>query len=399
MILKWRHIGAAMAGFLLSANVHLMPWAASSPRGTDLLGGLFMVWIIVRLARGRQRTGPLVVAGLALVMPMVWVVLGLNAGHASTVLGSARWLPAAAWAVALPTLLADPPDRDRFAWGLLAGCGVGVGVLALQIAGLEPLLRATGLSSAGANFHHFVGGSQRMPGLHGQHNASATVISLAVPVAMYLYFRGRTGWPLVAMALVGFLAASHVTSTRGPVVAMVPTLVYAFVASRQVARGVLLGTAVLAILLPVIVVVGPPGGWSRWRDGAAIAANSGERAASTAGAAELALEHPFGLGQVRGQEALYDRTSSIATHNAFAQAALHWGMPMALVILLGILGSMALGPRGVGRPYLVEGMLACQTAGVFMFEEHLNNPTFMILAMWMMVTAATARRARAAAED
>ena len=64
---------------------------------------------------------------------------------------------------------------------MLAGCAVGVGVLMMQMAGLESLLRLVGLSSAGAAFHHYVGNSLRMPGLHGHHNASATVISLPCP--------------------------------------------------------------------------------------------------------------------------------------------------------------------------------------------------------------------------
>jgi len=36
---------------------------------------------------------------------------------------------------------------------------------------------------------------------------------------------------------------------------------------------------------------------------------------------------------------------------------------------------------------LLEGALAFHTAGVFMFEEHLNNPTFVILTAWFVVTA------------
>ena len=387
-----------LAGFLLTANIYFMPWSASSPRGTDVFGMVFALWIVARLARGRQRPGPLVAAGLALIMPVVWLVLGVAAGDAATVVASARWLPAAAWAVALPALLPDAAAKDRFAWGMLAGCAVGVGVLMMQMAGLESLLRLVGLSSAGAAFHHYVGNSLRMPGLHGHHNASATVISLAVPVVMHLYFRGRCRLPVVGLALLGFLAAAHVTSTRGPVVAMIPTLAYAFVGARQAARGVLLGVGVMSVLLPLLVVVGPPGGWSRWRDPSAISANSNERFTSTAGAVDLAFNHPLGLGVTRGEDILFDRTGSSATHNAFAQAALKWGMPLALAVLLGVLGAVALGPLGAGRPHMLEGLLACQTAGVFMFEEHLNNPTFMILAMWMMVVTATARRrGRAAA--
>ncbi len=248
-----------------------------------------------------------------------------------------------------------------------------------------------GLSSSDSAYYHYVFYSVRIPGLHGQHNASATIISLAIPAVFFLYFRRKCSLAVVMGTLLGFLVALHLTSTRSPLIVAIPAVVYAFVAAHEAGRGVILGAVLLAVVVPLVAVVGPPGGWSRWSDTEAIHANAGERANSTLGAMELAIGNPAGFGVTRGKEQLADATGSLATHNAFLQASVHLGMPLALAVLAGMIAVILRGLGGPDGPLFLEGLLAFQTAGVFMFEEHLNNPSFVILACWFVVAAATNR--------
>lgn len=377
-----------LAGFVLTVNFYLLPTVPASPRATDLVGVLLAVWIVMRLAAGRQQSGPLVLLGLLSLMPASWFVLSLMDGDAATATQAGRWLVAVPWAAALAALVSDREQRIRFAWGLVVGGGVNVAVVLLQWAGFEGMLRLVGLSSSQSEYYHFVARTVRLPGLHGQHNASATVLSLAVPAAFFLYFRRRCPLPALLAVLAGFLVVLHLTSTRSPLVVAVFTVGYAFVAARQFARGLVIGAVLLAVVVPLLVVYGPPGGWSRWRDASAINANAGERVESNRGAVTLSMEHPLGLGVTQGKEHLHDAVGIRATHNAFLQAAVYLGLPLGLMVLVALVTVAVRGLGGRDGPLMLEGALAFQTAGVFMFEEHLNNPTFVILAAWFVVVAA-----------
>ncbi len=377
-----------LAGFVLTVNFYLLPTVPASPRATDLVGAMLAVWLVMRLAAGRQDPRPLVILGAAALFPAGWLVLSLVDSDPTTVTQAGRWLVAVPWAVALSVMLSGRVERERFAWGLVIGGGVNVAVVLLQWAGFEGLLRLVGLSSSQSEYYHYVAQTVRLPGLHGQHNASATVLSLAVPAVFFLYFRRRCRLPVLMAVLAGFLVVLHLTSTRSPLVIAVLTVVYAFVAARQFARGFVIGSVLLAVIAPLLVIYGPPGGWSRWRDASAISANAGERVESNRGAVVLSIEHPLGLGVTQGKEALHDAVGIRATHNAFLQASVYLGLPLGLALLVAMTVVSVRGLGGRDGPFMLEGLLAFHTAGVFMFEEHLNNPTFVILAAWFLVVAA-----------
>jgi hypothetical protein len=396
MIPLLRQHATWLAGFVLMVNLYLVPTVPSSPRATDLAGLLLAVWVLTRLAGGRQDPRPLLLLGLVCLFPAGWLVLSLIDGDPATVVQAGRWLVAVPWAAALGALLTGDDQRSRFAWGLVWGGAVNVAVVLLQWAGFESLLRLVGLSSAQSEYYHYVAQMVRLPGLHGQHNASATVLSLAVPAVFYLYFRRRCRLTVLLAVLVGFLVVLHLTSTRSPLVVAVLTVGYAFVAARQIGRGLVIGTVLLALLVPLLVVYGPPGGWSRWRDASAVTANAGERLESNRGAVALAIQHPLGLGVTAGKDRLHDTVGIRATHNAYLQAALFLGLPLGLVVLVSPAVVALRGLGGRDGPLFLEGALAFHTAGVFMFEEHLNNPTFVILAAWFVVVAARGMRRRIA---
>ncbi len=382
-----------LLGFLLCANLYLVPTLATSPRATDAMAVVLALWALRRLAKGRLPLGVLSLLAAANILPAVWLVLSLLDPDLPTIAQSLRWLFALPWALALIVLLAAEDDRRRFAWGLVAGCWVNVVVVVLQSMGIEGPLRLVGLSSSDAVYHHYVYNQVRLPGMHGHHAASSAIISLMVPASLYLYFRQHGGLAIPLLALGGFLIALNLTSTRSPLIIAAITLAYAFVVARQFGRGFLFGLIGIAVLVPAILVFGPPGGRNRWEDALALQANAGERFDSNFASADLALQHPLGLGVTGGKDALYDLSGITATHNAYLQAAVFMGLPLALLLATTVVVVALRGLQGPRHPDMLVALLAFHTAGLFLFEEHLNNPTFVILASWF-VAAAVRRQPR-----
>ena len=381
-----------LAGFLMSVNVYLVPPLANSPRALDLAGLALGAWLVHGLARGRVPARPLVLAGLTALAPLTWLFFGFLGGDSASVNQTLRWLLALPWALALLAVLDNEDRARRLAWGLIAGGAVNVAVIVLQTAGLDAPLRAVGLSATDAAFHHWVGHVRRIPGLHGHHSSSSAVVSLMVPAVLYLYFRGQCRLVALLGVLAGLALALHLTSTRSPIVVTSVTVVYAAAAARRVGRVVLVGFVLLTVVAPLVVVYGPPGGWSRWRNVEAVGSNIDERLETNVGSLRLIAANPQGLGVAEGKAQLTDATALRATHNAFLQAALFFGAPLGILALLGLGGAVLRGLRGPESPFFLPGLLACQTAGLFMFEEHLNNPTFVVLCCWCIVALGWAPR-------
>lgn len=376
-----------LAGFLLSVNFYVIPFLATSPRATDLGGLALGIWVVIQLARGQQKPLPLAVIGLLALSPLIWMFFNLIDGDMRSGVLSARWLLAMPWAVAMFQIQNQGQFQERFAWGLLIGGGVNVLVLLLQLFGFESILQMVGLSSSGANYTHAVAHQIRIPGLHGQHNASTSVTSLLVPAGFFLYFRGRISLVVLLASLLGLLVAINITSTRSPMLVTITTISFALATARRWKLSFGLATVILTFIIPLVLVYGPPGGWARWKNTEALISNASERQDSSLGALALSLEHPQGLGFTQGQIQLNDKTGLRATHNAFLQATLVWGLPFGLMILLGLISAVLAGMQGMNSPYFLVSLLAIHLSGLFMFEEHLNNPTFTILAAWLVGVA------------
>jgi len=268
---------------------------------------------------------------------------------------------------------------------------VGTVVIVLQWLGFEQMLQMAGLSSTHAEYHHYVALTVRIPGMHGQHNASSSVVSLLVPAAFYLFYTGRLRLPALSGILFALLVTLHLTSTRSPLIVAVLTIGFASVLAKRVGRSLLIAFFLVSVLVPVVAVYGPPGGWARWRNLEALNSNATERLDSTLGAAELSITHPWGWGAKLGQRMLSEKTGIGATHNAFLQTSLVFGLVQGMILLLGFVVLILRGTGGADGPYFLPSLLAFHTAGLFMFEEHLNNPTFIILAAWVILAAFTGR--------
>lgn len=382
-----------LLGFFLVANTFLVPSLTTSPRATDLLGLLLGLWLLVRADRRGLPAGPLAALMLAVLFPLIWLGWGLLEGQSGTVTQAARWLLAVPWAMALLEICRDETARERLAWGVIVGGGMAVAVVVLQFIGMNAILQRLGLSPADAAFHHYVYHQVRIPGMHGHPNSSSAVISLIAPAVMFLYLRGRAPILLPIGGLLAVMLAMHLTSSRSPLIVTVPVVLLALAVSRQPRRAILLAVAGLLGLTAFLAVFGLPGGAVRWGDLLALQANIDERLTSNLAALSLILEHPLGMGVVGGQDAMLDHGAFSATHNAFLQSGLFFGLPLTLMLLGTIavhLWRLVTDPREIS---LWPGLMAAQTAGLFMFEEHLNNPGFVILACWLLVSAAAAPQA------
>ena len=387
MTIRSEKVWPFLAGFLLSVNLYVIPFLATSPRATDLGGLVLGLWVVFQLARGNQKPLPLATIGLLALSPLIWLFFNLLDGDMRSGVLSARWLLAMPWAVALFQVQKKDHYQEHFAWGLVIGGAVNVLVLLLQLFGFESVLQMVGLSSSGANYSHAVAHQIRIPGLHGQHNASTSVTSLLVPAGFFLYFRGRMSLVVLLASLLGLLVAINVTSTRSPMLVTITTIAFALATARRWKLSIGLASVILAFVIPLVLVYGPPGGWARWKNTEALISNASERQDSSLGALALSLENPQGLGFTQGQIQLNDKTGLRATHNAFLQASLVWGLPFGLMILLGLISAVLAGMRGTQSPYFLVSLLAIHLSGLFMFEEHLNNPTFTILAAWLVAVA------------
>lgn len=386
--LPWLRSGSWWLGFLVVVNLYLIPWSGSSPRGTDALGAALAVWIMVRAHRRGVRALPLAALGVANALPLFWFALSILDGDRATTILAARWLLAIPYALATIELTRSTRDLERFAWGLIAGCGVNVGVVALQSLQLDAVLKPLGISRADQDELTWVGKQFRLPGLHRHYGASSAVTSLIVPPALWLYLRGRHGLWLPVAALGGLAFTLHVTFTRSPLVVAAVVVAVALLTARNARRSIVLAALLAAIGLPAMAVIGPPGGTLRWLDEAAFEANALERFRSTWAGVTLALENPWGLGEAEARVRLGDATSLSATHNAFVQAAMVFGLPLALILLTSIV-HLAWGVlRGAATDGYLLALLALQLAGLFLFEEHLNNPTFLVMVSWMVAASA-----------
>ena len=387
MTIKNEKLFPFLVGFFLTVNLYLAPFLATSPRATDLGGLLLGCWVLIRLASGQQRPQPLATVGLVALVPIIWLFFSLLNGDSPTAVLTARWILAVPWALALLVIIREDHSLEMLAWGLVIGCLVNVLVIILQWLGFESLLQLIGMSSSGANYTQFVSHQVRIPGLHGHHNASSSVISLLVPAAFFLYFRHKMKLSLLLGGLLGLLIALHLTSTRSPLLVSISTILFASAMARKMRQSILIGTVLLGFLVPLVAVYGPPGGWARWKNTEALISNASERADSALGALSLSVDNPQGLGITQGHIQLVEKTGIRATHNAFLQATLVWGIPFGILVTLGLILAVVRGFGGGNSGFFLPSLVAFHLCGLFMFEEHLNNPTFIVLTVWIIQVA------------
>ncbi len=384
--MRWRSAVPWILGFVVVANVYVLPGLDNSPRALDLLSIIALAWLVWRLAgRGLPPVSLGMLAVLNL-MPAIWFGVAAATGKTATLLLTARWLLGVPMACALLVAAREPAGRVRLAWGLWWGLALNVAVLALQWFGRFDWTRAAGLAASDSVLSD-LDEVLRYPGMHGHANASSAVASLIAPVGLYLYFQGRARLWVPIVSLLLLLASGHITSSRSPLIigGIVSLLMIGL--ARQPRRTLRLAVGLGAVVLPVFAWLGPPGGQVRWEDQGNITVNRTERLASNREALRLIGDHPLGSGVEGVGNDLSDLLDNPSTHNALLELAADFGLPMSLVIALLLLALAGRLARGTTAPLALESALALQILGLFFFEEHGNNPTFIALTSWLVATA------------
>ena len=386
-------------GFFLVVNATLLSSGGGSVRATDLIAIALIPYLLLRASGGRIPWVPLAAAGILVFLPVAWTGLSILGVTDRATLGQgARWILAVPWALVLLDLAHSEPERTRFIKGLAIGCAFNVFVVMAQYLGIDGPLQRLGLSSFGTRLV-WVGEQLRMPGLHGAPSSSSAVISLIAPATLWLYLRDRASilWPVF-----GFAAAAiglHLTSSRSPLLMILLSTGLALLVTINRRRSLSLWALGLGVGLPLLVLVGPPGGWVRWTDTSDAMLNVSDRLLSNFSSLDLALRHPLGMGVEEGRRALFADTGIQATHSAWLQSALVFGLPLALAIMVVLITALWRLRYGWKSDAFWPALVAFHLSGLFFFEEHLNNPTFVILTVWLATEAVSSRRRASAPQS
>lgn len=380
---------AWMLGFVMLCSPYLIPGADEAPRATDALAGVLVGAGALALLKGRS----LRVDTLARLLPVA-IVVPLWVLHDHLVFGelpgavAARWLLAVPYAYALRECARRDDTRTALGLGIFWGAVANLGVVALQKAGYADLAVTLGLSSPRFKMWWAAVGntiSVRPTGMWGHPNAASGVTAIGFPIICGLIDEGRVRarWMVPALALVA--VSSQMTLTRSGLV--ISALVFlAWLLTRPgTLRQRASAVGALGLTALVVIIVGPPGGWERWTDSGS-ATNASERGQATVEAFSLMLTNPLGLG-VDYAATLMDRVGIPATHNAWMALGLTAGLPLVLVALVPLVTHAVM----LLRRRRIEGWLALQLLGLFMFEEYFRLSPVIIAVLWLVATPRPAR--------
>lgn len=388
-----------LLGFFLIANFYPTLFLEQGPRVTDVLGALLGFWLLWRYATTGVRAKPFIALALIGSVPSLWILLAFF-GETSSIVMSVRWLLAIPWAYALWTVARDPQQRTSLAWGLWWGCVFNAAVLLVQFLGFVDLTQTIGLAYPNVDLisiYDDLGTSSRdrIPGMHGHPNGTAAVVSLVIPVGLYLYYaRAARIWIVVASLCI-LLVGTEFTYTRSALLVSFATMIVVFAVSLASRRTLTLAALLVYAGLPALAWLGPPGGWERWLEPTSIETNSSIRLLSNAESLRISLENPLGLGVEGGRAAL--RSAGFeATHNAFLQVAAIYGLLFAVFILLLMLVLALRVFEGMQTGRALEVLLAVQLFGLFFWEEHFNSPTIIVLTSWLVAASAACLGSRLA---
>lgn len=381
-------VGAWALGFFVMVNLYVLPSHPRSPRVSDVVGLLLGIGSCFHLARSGVSRSRFAISSMLLAFPALWAIIGLVKNDVNTVVQSIRWGLALPWAWVLERGWLRKVFREAFMRGLFWGAGLNVLVLVMQAAGLDELTRSLGLAALD-EVAPSVHGRIRLSGVHGHPNASMGVISLVIPAALALTLgmRRSQAWLIAAVGML--FVGSSFTLTRSPLLVSAFSLAIGLLLNLRYRKTLVSALTIVVLGSLALLTGGPPGGWERWLDASNVA-NSLGRVATNVEAMKLLLLHPLGVGDSV-------RTAALgATHNAFLQVGLVFGLPFAIFLTTGLAFASL---RSLRKETRTIGMLAVHVFGLFLWEDHLNNPTFIVLSSWLLVSGLlSSRRSVTAAE-
>jgi hypothetical protein len=302
-------------------------------------------------------------------------------GMATTNL-SLRWIELTVLALALFFINNNPARCACFAFGLILGSSANCLILWLQSLGFSTELIRLGL--AYPNFDRLWAGRtmERYSGLHGHPNGAAAVIALCVPAMIALTIEFRKTLLLAVIAILICVPAALLTYSRSAFLVSLALLIFWFFRLRSSNRLIITGFTLVTAAL--IFFVAAPSLSERWAVDASSEGNAATRWETTQQSAEAILNSPFGLGSDFENGFSRDNQLSLsvlATHNAFTHLGLSGGLPIMILVLASLIAAAS----SLRTSNDLKAWLALYLLGIFFFEEHLRNPTFIVLTLWLVL--------------
>ncbi|MBP2659992.1 MAG: hypothetical protein H6Q69_3024 [Firmicutes bacterium] len=360
-----------LLGFLVFFNFYIvMIPIAKPPRVTDIIGCLFIVLMFLRLNTIMKMKFH-IFDFLYLAAMSLWLLKDIIITGPGSLIITFRWIMAFMVGLVIARLPPQSTYRYKVLVGMIFGAAANIVVIILQICGYFDSMVALGFGSKDSWYAN-IGSSIRYAGLFEYPNALALVTSISLPLSLGLVQEFRKPfWVVIAGFCITALGCG-LTYTRAPfIVSCLLMLIWLLNGQKkQTIRKVLVVCAIMSIVL----LFGMPGGEDRWSDTAYMENNKDDRLASNMDGLGLLINNSFGLG------ALFKDQVSFAVHNAYLQLGLMAGIPFLGFTMIQIF-------RAIQKSISLkrsELWVALTLALNFFFEEHLTNPTIIILLMWII---------------
>lgn len=358
-------------GFFIFFNFYIVILPIEKPpRVTDIIGCFFIVAMFLRL-NAIMKMKFHIVDFLYLVAISLWLMKDLIIIGPGSLIITFRWIVAFMVGFVIARLPYQSTYRYKVLVGMIFGAAANIAVIILQINGYFDSMVAFGLGSKDSWYAN-IGSSVRYAGLFEYPNALALVTSISLPLSLGLVQEFQKPFWVVIVGFCITTLGCGLTFTRAPfIVSCLLMLIWLLNGQKkQTIRKVLIICAIMSIVL----LFGLPGGEDRWSDSVYIENNRDDRIASNMDAIGLLIKNPFGLG------ALFKDQVNFAVHNAYLQLGLMAGIPFLSFTIIQIF-------RAIHKSVSLkrsELWVALTLFFNFFFEEHLTNPTIVILIMWII---------------
>ncbi|MFW6015703.1 MAG: O-antigen ligase family protein [bacterium] len=366
-------------GFLIIMNIYLFSFSGVLFRITDVLGILMYIILFFNILTNKVQKQIFYIIIISCPF-IIWIFVSFILNDSETISMSIRWILALPWGYYIYKFCKSEYTKTFLVYGMIVGILVNLLILLIQYLGFLNITELLGLSLPNDKYMT-VNNNIRVPGMHGHPNASSAVISLVIPMVLYLVYKYNLNSIYIIFSLGVLYLGGQFTSTRTPIVVSIMLLVSFFISRFRYYRTHKIILVLMMISIIFISLVGPPGGWDRWLDSKNYNVNSQGRMDTILHSIQMIIDYPLGVGLKN-----YRNLSGFAaSHNAFLQLSIIYGLPISLFIIIILL----IFPFFLFLKYsnlLLESIFSVQIIGLFMFEDHFHNPTFIILTCWFIIT-------------
>lgn len=411
------YLWAAFAvGFFLQFNPVPLAWHIPVPRFSQFAMLPCIAFLVHRMLSRTNLLSPLLYCALMLLFACIHVAVAgtsLMFGGGNTDLAiTVSYVLYLIGGVGLYILLTQRSATAWFCWGLLIGALLSLVVFVMEANGMSGLAKLLGLTQSNQTIQKIgvSDGFSRLTGMWGHANEVGHVLAIAAPAAGYLYVARRERMALLVLAIVTG-ACFYFTANRGGVIAVLVTCIVMLFARKEVVavkrRSILIMLAALAVISYALYFMPSPDFiYARFSDESGATKNASGRVETTLAGIELALQHPFGIGDTDWRAALQARTGFSTPHDGFISMAYEMGLPFVLMVMVAMAIVSFAGFRQP-RTFSLDIFLmlaAVQMMISFLFEELSYVDPFVMLVSLILarvysgaVSTVTRRGARGTA--